>query len=114
MCLILAAQHSQCYASWYGSVPGLKVVSPWSSEDAKGLLKAAIRDPNPVVFLENEILYGASFPMSSEAQSADFVLPIGKAKIEREGKDATVVAHSLMVGRALEAANLLAQEGTRY
>ena len=72
----VAAQHSQDYAAWYGSVPGLKVVSPWSAEDAKGLLKAAIRDPNPVVVLENELLYGQAFPMSEEAQKDDFVIPV--------------------------------------
>ena len=83
----VAAQHSQCFAAWYGSCPGLKVVSPWSAEDAKGLLKAAIRDPNPVVFLENELLYGQSFPMSEAALSSDFVLPIGKAKVELEGEE---------------------------
>ena len=82
----VAAQHSQCYAGWYSSVPGLKVVSPWSSEDARGLLKAAIRDPDPVVCLENELLYGLSYDVSDEALSKDFVIPIGKAKIEREGK----------------------------
>ena len=81
----VAAQHSQCFASWYGSVPGLKVVSPWSAEDAKGLLKAAIRDPNPVVVLENEIMYGQSFPVSEAVLKSDFVLPIGKAKIELQG-----------------------------
>lgn len=107
----VAAQHSQDYAGWYGSVPGLKVVSPWNSEDAKGLLKAAIRDPNPVVFLENEIMYGASFPLSKEAQSDDFVIPIGKCKIEREGKDVTIVGHSRSVGQALEAAKELEKEG---
>ena len=74
----MGAQHSQCFASWYSSVPGLKVLSPYSSEDCKGLLKAAIRDPNPVVFLENEILYGRSFEMSEEALRDDFVLPIWK------------------------------------
>ncbi len=72
----VAAQHSQDYSAWYGSIPGLKVVSPYSAEDAKGLLKAAIRDPNPVVVLENELLYGLSFPMSQEAQSDDFVIPV--------------------------------------
>jgi pyruvate dehydrogenase E1 component beta subunit len=82
----VGAQHSQCFAAWYGSCPGLKVVSPWSSEDAKGLLKAAIRDPNPVVVLENELLYGQSFPMSEASLSSDFVLPIGKAKVELEGE----------------------------
>lgn len=80
------AQHSQCFAGWYSSVPGLKVLSPWSSEDAKGLIKAAVRDPNPVVMLENELMYGVSFPMSEEALGEDFVVPIGKAKIEREGE----------------------------
>lgn len=107
----VAAQHSQCFAAWYGSVPGLKVVSPWNSEDAKGLLKAAIRDPNPVVVLENELQYGLSFPMSEEAQSSDFVIPIGKAKVEREGKDITVVSHSRSVGFSLEAAEQLAKDG---
>jgi len=107
----VAAQHSQCFAAWYGSVPGLKVVSPYSSEDAKGLLKAAIRDPNPVVFLENELLYGKSFPMSPAAMKDDWLVPIGKAKIEREGKDVTIVAFSRMVSHALEAAEKLAAEG---
>ncbi|KAI0732937.1 pyruvate dehydrogenase e1 component beta subunit [Fomitopsis betulina] len=109
----VGAQHSQDYAAWYGSIPGLKVVSPWSAEDCKGLLKAAIRDPNPVVFLENEMLYGVSFPMSQEAMSDDFVLPIGKAKVEREGSDVTIVAHSLMVTRSMEAAEELAKEGIK-
>jgi len=104
----VAAQHSQCFASWYAHIPGLKVVSPWSGADAKGLLKAAIRDPNPVVFLENEILYGQSHevPVSDE-----FVIPLGRAKIERAGKDVTIVAFSIMVGKALEAAKKLAAEG---
>lgn len=88
-------------------MPGLKVVSPWSSEDCKGLLKAAVRDPNPVIVLENEIMYGQAFPMSVEAQSKNFTLPIGKAKIERVGKDVTVVAHSRMVGLSIEAAEAL-------
>lgn len=105
----VGAQHSQCFAAWYGSVPGLKVLSPYSSEDAKGLLKAAIRDPNPVVFLENELMYGTSFPMSAEAMSKDFVLPIGKAKIEREGKHVTIVTFSRMVGLALDVADKLAK-----
>ncbi|QRV72434.1 pyruvate dehydrogenase E1 component beta subunit [Ceratobasidium sp. AG-Ba] len=109
----VAAQHSQDYAAWYGSVPGLKVVSPWSAEDCKGLLKAAIRDPNPVVFLENEMLYGVSFPMSQEAMSEDFLLPIGKCKVEREGSDVTIVAHSKMVSHSLEAAEELAKEGIK-
>jgi pyruvate dehydrogenase E1 component beta subunit len=104
----VAAQHSQCYASWYGHVPGLKVVAPWSASDAKGLIKAAIRDPNPVVVLENEILYGQSFEVPVDE---DYVIPIGRAKIERVGKDVTIVAFSIMVGKALEAAKKLEDEG---
>ena len=104
----VGAQHSQCFAAWYGSVPGLKVVAPWSGADCKGLLKAAIRDPNPVVFLENEMLYGQSFEVP---ESDDFVLPIGKAKVERAGTDVTITAFSRMVGFALEAADKLAEEG---
>ncbi|KAG0315987.1 pyruvate dehydrogenase E1, beta subunit [Dissophora globulifera] len=107
----VGAQHSQCFAAWYGSVPGLKVVSPWNSEDAKGLLKAAIRDPNPVVVLENELMYGVSFPMSEAALSNDFVIEIGKAKVEREGTDITIVSHSRAVGFAMAAAELLEKEG---
>lgn len=103
----VAAQHSQDYVAWYGHCPGLKVLSPYSSEDAKGLLKAAIRDTDPVVVLENEIMYGSSFEVSDEVMSADFVLPIGKAKIERPGTDVTVVAHSRFVGMSLEAAEEL-------
>ncbi|WP_323991072.1 pyruvate dehydrogenase complex E1 component subunit beta [Nguyenibacter sp. L1] len=104
----VGAQHSQCYASWYGHVPGLKVVAPWSSADAKGLLRAAIRDPNPVVVLENEILYGHKFPCPVDE---DFILPIGRAKVERAGSDVTIVAFSIMVGTALEAAAILAEQG---
>jgi len=104
----VGAQHSQCYASWYAHVPGLKVVAPWSAADAKGLMKAAIRDPNPVVFLENEMLYGQSFDVPV---SEDYVIPIGRAKIERAGKDVTIVAFSIMVGKALEAAQKLAEQG---
>src|SRR6516162_4687405 len=104
----VAAQHSQCYASWYAHVPGLRVLAPWSAADAKGLLKAAIRDPNPVIFLENEILYGQQFEVPDDP---DFVLPIGKAKIERPGKDVTLVAFSIMVGKALQAAEELAKQG---
>jgi pyruvate dehydrogenase E1 component beta subunit len=104
----VAAQHSQCFASWFAHCPGLKVVSPWSAADAKGLLKAAIRDPNPIVFLENEILYGQSFDVPDDP---DFVLPIGKAKVEREGAHVTITAFSIMVGTALEAADILAGEG---
>ncbi|HKV13985.1 MAG TPA: pyruvate dehydrogenase complex E1 component subunit beta [Reyranella sp.] len=104
----VAAQHSQCYASWYAHCPGLRVLAPWSAADAKGLLKAAIRDPNPVVFLENEILYGQQFEVPDDS---DFVLPIGKAKIERPGKDVTIAAFSIMVGKALQAAEDLAKQG---
>ena len=104
----VAAQHSQCYASWYAHVPGLRVLAPWNAADAKGLLKAAIRDPNPVIFLENEILYGQSFDVP---QDPEFILPIGKAKIERAGKDVTITAFSIMVGKALAAAEELAKQG---
>lgn len=104
----VAAQHSQCYGSWYAHVPGLKVVAPYNSADAKGLLKAAIRDPNPIVFLENEIMYGQSFEVPDDS---DFILPIGKAHIEREGTDVTIVAFSIMVGKALQAAEQLAADG---
>jgi len=104
----VAAQHSQCYASWYAHCPGLKVVAPWSSADAKGLLRAAIRDPNPVIFLENEILYGQTFDCPTDE---DFILPIGKAKVERAGSDVTIVAFSLMVGLAMQAADELAKQG---
>jgi pyruvate dehydrogenase E1 component beta subunit len=104
----VAAQHSQCYASWYAHVPGLKVVSPWSSSDAKGLLRAAIRDPNPVIVLENEILYGQTFECPTDD---DFIVPIGKAKIERSGKHVTIVAFSIMVGVAMKAAEALAEQG---
>ena len=106
-----AAQHSQCFGAWYSSVPGLKVVSPYSSADAKGLIKAAIRDPNPVVVLEHELMYGVSFPMSEEAQSKDYVIPIGKARIEREGTDVTIVSFSKPVGLALEVADIMAAKG---
>jgi pyruvate dehydrogenase E1 component beta subunit len=104
----VGAQHSQEYGSWYAHCPGLKVVAPYSAADAKGLLKAAIRDPNPVVFLENEVLYGQSFEVP---KLDDFVLPIGKGKILREGRHVTITAFSLMVDRALKAAEKLAQEG---
>lgn len=104
----VAAQHSQCYASWYGHVPGLKVVAPWSAADAKGLMKAAIRDPNPVIILENEIMYGQSFDVP---KSEDFVIPIGRAKVEKSGADVTLVAYSIMVSKSLEAAQKLAEEG---
>jgi pyruvate dehydrogenase E1 component beta subunit len=104
----VAAQHSQCYASWYAHCPGLRVLAPWSAADAKGLLKAAIRDPNPVIFLENEILYGQQFEVPEDP---DFVLPIGRAKVERPGKDVTITAFSIMVGKALQAADELAKHG---
>jgi pyruvate dehydrogenase E1 component beta subunit len=104
----VGAQHSQCFASWYAHVPGLKVVAPWSAADAKGLLKSAIRDPNPVIFLENEILYGQTFDVPTDA---DRTVPIGKARVVREGSDVTIVAFSIMVGKALEAARTLAEEG---
>ncbi len=104
----VGAQHSQDYASWYAHVPGLKVVAPWSAADAKGLLKAAIRDPNPVVFLENELLYGEKFQVPT---SPDYVVPIGRAKIERAGTDVTITAYSIMVGKALKAAEELEKQG---
>eukprot|EP00316_Scyphosphaera_apsteinii_P023860 CAMPEP_0119312154 /NCGR_PEP_ID=MMETSP1333-20130426/25212_1 /TAXON_ID=418940 /ORGANISM="Scyphosphaera apsteinii, Strain RCC1455" /LENGTH=335 /DNA_ID=CAMNT_0007316727 /DNA_START=109 /DNA_END=1116 /DNA_ORIENTATION=+ len=107
----VAAQHSQCFAAWYAHCPGLKVLAPYSAEDARGLLKAAIRDDNPVVFLENEILYGMSFPLSEEATSLDFTLPIGECKIERAGSDVTLVSYSRGVHTCLEAANVLAAQG---
>ncbi len=106
----VGAQHSQDYASWYAHCPGLKVVAPWSAADAKGLLRAAIRDPNPIIFLENEILYGQTFdcPVADE-----FILPIGKAKVEREGTHVTIVAYSVMVGVAMKAAEALAEQGVQ-
>jgi pyruvate dehydrogenase E1 component beta subunit len=104
----VAAQHSQCYASWYAHCPGLKVVAPWSASDAKGLLKSAIRDPNPIIFLENEIMYGQSFQVPDDP---DFTVPIGKAKVERAGRHVTITAFSIMVGKALAAADELAKEG---
>jgi pyruvate dehydrogenase E1 component beta subunit len=104
----VAAQHSQDYSSWYAQVPGLKVIAPYTGADAKGLLKAAIRDPSPVIFLENEILYGQSFEVP---KLDDFVLPIGKARIAREGKDVTIVSYSRGMAYALDAAKRLAQGG---
>ena len=104
----VAAQHSQCYASWYAHCPGLKVVSPWSAADAKGLLKSAIRDPNPVIFLENEVMYGQSFEVP---EADDWVVPIGRANIVRQGADVTITAFSIMVGKALEAAEALSSIG---
>ena len=104
----VAAQHSQCFASWYAHCPGLKVVAPYSAEDAKGLLKSAIRDPNPVIFLEHELLYGQQFDIPDDE---DLIIPIGKAKVIREGSDITLLAFSIMVGKVLEAAEQLASEG---
>jgi pyruvate dehydrogenase E1 component beta subunit len=104
----VAAQHSQDYSSWYAHVPGLKVIAPYDAADAKGLLKAAIRDPNPVVFLEHEMLYGIEFDVP---EVEDWIIPIGKAKVRRQGKDVTITAHSRMVGLALKAAEELAAQG---
>ncbi|MBA4792633.1 MAG: pyruvate dehydrogenase complex E1 component subunit beta [Phenylobacterium sp.] len=104
----VAAQHSQDYSAWYAHVPGLKVIAPYDAADAKGLLKAAIRDPNPVVFLEHEMLYGQEFDVP---EVDDYVLPIGKAKVRRAGDGVTITAHSRMVGLALKAAEELASEG---
>ncbi|OYX68517.1 MAG: pyruvate dehydrogenase complex E1 component subunit beta [Rhizobiales bacterium 32-66-11] len=104
----VAAQHSQDYTSWYSHIPGLKVIAPYSAADAKGLLKAAIRDPNPIIFLENEILYGHSFEVP---KLDDYVLPIGKARIARAGKDVTLVAWSIGMTYALKAAEELAKQG---
>lgn len=106
----VAAQHSQDYAPWYSAIPGLKVLSPYSAEDAKGLLKAAIRDPNPVVFLENELLYGESFPVNDEILSPDYVLPIGKAKIEIEGDAVSVFSHSRNLTFCIEAAKIIKEK----
>lgn len=107
----VAAQHSQCYGAWYSHCPGLKVVMPYTAEDFRGLLKTSIRDPDPVVFLEDEILYGTKFPVSDEALDKDFLLPFGKAKVEREGKHVTVVCAGKATETALLAANELAGKG---
>jgi pyruvate dehydrogenase E1 component beta subunit len=104
----VAAQHSQDYAAWYAHIPGLKVVSPYFAADAKGLLKSAIRDPNPVIFLENEIVYGRTFPVP---KIDDYIVPIGKARIVKEGADITLVAHSISVALVIEAAEKLAEDG---
>ena len=104
----VGAQHSQDYSAWYAQVPGLKVVAPYDAADAKGLLKAAIRDPNPVVFLEHEMMYGIEFDVP---EGDDWIVPIGKAKVRREGTDVTITAHARMVGFALQAAEQLADEG---
>jgi len=107
----VAAQHSQCFAAWYMHVPGLKVIAPYSAEDARGLLKAAIRDDNPVVFLENEILYGMTFDVSAESLDKDYTVPIGECKVEREGTDVTLVSYSRGVHTCLQAAEALAAQG---
>eukprot|EP00457_Paulinella_chromatophora_P006319 gb/GEZN01006337.1/.p1 GENE.gb/GEZN01006337.1/~~gb/GEZN01006337.1/.p1 ORF type:complete len:366 (-),score=43.79 gb/GEZN01006337.1/:321-1418(-) len=107
----VGAQHSQCFAAWYGSVPGLKVVSPYDAEDCRGLMKAAIRDMNPVVVLEHELMYGESFDMPDYAMDPDFLIEIGKAKIQREGTDISLVAHSRAVGQCLQAAKILEEKG---
>ena len=104
----VGAQHSQDYSAWYAQVPGLKVVAPYDAADAKGLLKAAIRDPNPVVFLEHEMMYGIEFDVP---EVDDWIVPIGKAKVRREGTDVTITAHARMVGFALQAAEQLEAEG---
>ena len=106
-----AAQHSQCFATWYSQVPGLKVVAPYNCDDAKGLLKSAVRDLDPVIVLENEIIYNDEYELSAEANSKDFLIPIGKAKIERKGKHITLVAHSRAVRISLEAAQILSGKG---
>jgi pyruvate dehydrogenase E1 component beta subunit len=108
----VAAQHSQCLSPWYASVPGRVVLSPWNSTDARGLLKAAGRHNGPVVFLENELLYGVSFPTEEQVLDKDFTLPIGKAKVEKTGSDITLIAHSRSVGLCLEAAQELAESNS--
>jgi len=107
----VGAQHSQCFAAWYGSVPGLIVMAPATGNDFKGMIKAAVRDPNPVVLLEHELLYNDSFEMSAESEDKDFVTPIGKALVEREGKHVTIVSYSRGVHLSMQAAAKLAEEG---
>jgi pyruvate dehydrogenase E1 component beta subunit len=106
----VAAQHSQCFAAWYSHVPGCKVVVPWDAKDNLGLLRSAIRDPDPVVFLENEMMYNLEFDLTPEQLDPNWTLPIGKAFIERPGTDVTIVAFAKMVGHSLEAANILQKE----
>jgi len=107
----VAAQHSHDFSAWYGTLPGLTVLAPYDAEDARGLLKSAIRDPNPVVFLENELMYGDVFNLSDEQMGMDFLVPIGKAKIMKEGKHVTLTCFSKMVKKTLEAAAILEKEG---
>src|SRR5690606_27693382 len=104
----VGAQHSQDYSAWYAQIPGLKVIAPYDAADAKGLLKSAIRDPNPVVCLEHEMLYGTEFDVPDVE---DYLVPIGKAKVRRKGKDVTITCHARMVGFALQAAEKLAEKG---
>jgi pyruvate dehydrogenase E1 component beta subunit len=106
----VGAQHTQCFGAWFASVPGLKVISPWNTVDCLGLMRAAIRDPDPVVFLENEMMYGVEFDVAAEHLDPNFVLPIGKANVERVGTDVTIVAHAKMVGHSLKAAEILKTE----
>lgn len=110
VCASVGAQHTQCFGSWYSSVPGLKVVSPWNIEDCRGLLKSAIRDDDPVVFLENEMMYGVEFDVDPKIMDKDYLIPLGKAKIERPGKDVTITAHAKMVGLSLQAAEILQRD----
>jgi len=106
----VGAQHTQCFAPWYSQVPGLKVVSPWNVEDCRGLIKAAIRDDDPVVVLENEMMYGVEFETNDRIMDKDFLIEIGKAHIEREGTDVTITAHAKMVGHSLAAAEILQRD----
>lgn len=106
----VGAQHTQCFGSWYSQVPGLKVVSPWNIEDCRGLIKAAIRDDDPVVVLENEMMYGIEFDVDPKIMDKDFLIEIGKAKIERPGTDVTITAHAKMVGHSLAAAEILQRD----
>ena len=107
----VAAQHSQCFAQMYANIPGLRVVSVYDSEDARGMLKSAIRDPNPVIFLENELMYGKSFQVTDEMMDPEYLVSLDKAKVMREGTDVTITAFSRMVGLALEAAEELEKQG---
>ena len=106
----VGAQHTQCFAGWYSSIPGLKVVSPYSIEDCRGLIKAAIRDDDPVVVLENEMMYGVEMEVDPKIMDKDFLIPICKAKIERAGTDCTITAHAKMVGHSLQAAEILQRD----